>query len=127
MILVPLIDLKFLTPRARLRNGGGDYSVHAVVGLDAEGRMYLLDLWRQRAAADEWVEAFCDLVLAWKPIGWAEEQCQIRSGVGPFLEKRMRERRAFVARAVDPRPHGAGGISCAGRQRHGSPIFAPSC
>jgi hypothetical protein len=42
--------------------GGGDYTVHAVVGLDAEGRMYLLDLWRRRAAADEWVEAFCDLV-----------------------------------------------------------------
>jgi predicted phage terminase large subunit-like protein len=77
---------------------GGDYTVHAVVGLDAEGRMYLLDLWRRRAAADEWVETFCDLVLAWKPIGWAEEQGQIRSGVGPFLEKRMRERRAFVAR-----------------------------
>ena len=33
--------------------GGGDYTVHAVVGLDAEGRMYLLDLWRRRAAADE--------------------------------------------------------------------------
>jgi predicted phage terminase large subunit-like protein len=77
---------------------GGDYTVHVVVGLDAEGRMYLLDLWRKRAAADEWVEAFCDLVLQWKPIGWAEEQGQIRSGVGPFLDKRMRERGAFVAR-----------------------------
>jgi hypothetical protein len=33
--------------------GGGDTTVHAVVGLDAEGRMYLLDLWRRRAAADE--------------------------------------------------------------------------
>ena len=60
--------------------------------------MYLLDLWRRRAAADEWVEAFCDLVLTWRPIGWAEEQGQIRSGVGPFLARRMRERGAFVAR-----------------------------
>jgi predicted phage terminase large subunit-like protein len=77
---------------------GGDYTVHAVVGLDAEGRMYLLDLWRKRSASNEWVEAFCDLVLAWKPIGWAEEGGQIKSGVGPFLERRMRERRAFVAR-----------------------------
>jgi hypothetical protein len=39
------------------------------VGLDAEARMYLLDLWRRRAATDQWVEAFCDLVLAFKPIG----------------------------------------------------------
>ena len=77
---------------------GGDYTVHVVVGLDAEGRMYLLDLWRRQAAADEWVEAFCDLVLRWKPIGWAEEQGQIRSGVGPFLDRRIRERGAFVAR-----------------------------
>jgi predicted phage terminase large subunit-like protein len=77
---------------------GGDYTVHAVVGLDAEGRMYLLDLWRKRAASDQWVEAFCDLVLAWKPLGWAEEQGQIKSGVGPFLDRRMRERRAYVAR-----------------------------
>jgi hypothetical protein len=28
--------------------------VHAVVGLDAEGRMYLPDLWRTQAAADAW-------------------------------------------------------------------------
>jgi hypothetical protein len=27
---------------------GGDYTVHAVVGLDSEGRMYLLDLWRKQ-------------------------------------------------------------------------------
>jgi predicted phage terminase large subunit-like protein len=77
---------------------GGDYTVHAVVGLDSEGRMYLLDLWRRRAASDQWVEAFCDLALEWKPIGWAEEAGQIKSGVGPFLDKRMRERKAYVAR-----------------------------
>jgi hypothetical protein len=40
--------------------------------------MYLVDLWRKQAAADEWIEAFCDLVLKWKPIGWAEEQGQIK-------------------------------------------------
>jgi len=30
--------------------------------------------WRKRAAADEWLEVFCDLVPAWRPIGWAEEK-----------------------------------------------------
>jgi predicted phage terminase large subunit-like protein len=81
---------------------GGDYTVHAVVGLDPEGRMYLLDLWRKQAAADDWIESFCDLVLRWKPIGWAEEQGQIRSGVGPFLDRRQRERRAYVSRDQFP-------------------------
>lgn len=81
---------------------GGDYTVHAVVGLDPEGRMYLLDLWRQQASADKWIEAFCDLVLAWKPMAWAEEQGQIRSGVGPFIDRRQRERKAYVAREQFP-------------------------
>jgi len=81
---------------------GGDFTVHAVVGLDSEGRMYLLDLWRKQAASDVWVEAFCDLVKEWKPIGWAEEQGQIRSGIGPFLDRRQRERKAYVVREQFP-------------------------
>ena len=81
---------------------GGDYTVHVVVGLDPDGRMYLLDLWRAQASSDVWVEAFCDLVKKWKPIGWAEETGQIKSGVGPFLLRRMVERQAFVAREMFP-------------------------
>ncbi len=77
---------------------GGDYTVHVVLGIDPQGRPYLLDLWRQRAASDVWVEAFCDLVDKWKPIGWAEETGQIKAGVGPFISKRMRERRVNVYR-----------------------------
>lgn len=81
---------------------GGDFTVHVVVGIDAEGRLWLLDLWRSQSSSDEWVEAFCDLVKKWKPIGWAEETGQIKAGVGPFLTKRMRERKAFVAREQFP-------------------------
>lgn len=81
---------------------GGDYTVHVVVGLDPEGRMYLLDLWRKQTASDVWIEALCDLVLEWKPIGWSEEQGQIKAGVGPFLERRLRERKAWVAREQFP-------------------------
>jgi predicted phage terminase large subunit-like protein len=64
--------------------------------------MYLLDLWRDQTASDEWIEAFCDLVKEWKPIGWAEEQGQIRSGIGPYLDRRQRERKAYVARDAFP-------------------------
>lgn len=81
---------------------GGDYTVHVVVGVDPDGKLHLLDVWRQQAASDDWVEAFCDLVLKWKPIGWAEEQGQIKSGVGPFLDKRIRERKAYVVRDQFP-------------------------
>jgi hypothetical protein len=44
--------------------------------------MYLLDLWRKQAASDEWIEAFCDLVKQWKPMGWAEEQGRSRPASG---------------------------------------------
>jgi predicted phage terminase large subunit-like protein len=77
---------------------GGDFTVHIVVALDPQGRLYVVDLWRQQADSSKWVEAFCDLVCAWKPQGWAEEVGQIRSGVGPWLTRRQRERQAHVAR-----------------------------
>ena len=81
---------------------GGDFTVHVVVGMDPSGRLWLLDLWRRQVAADGWIEALCDLVRQWRPIGWAEETGQIRAGVGPFLERRMRERQAYVARQAFP-------------------------
>ena len=81
---------------------GGDFTVHAVVGVASDGRLYLLDLWRQQAASDVWVDAFCALVRKWKPIGWAEETGQIKSGVGPFLVKRMLETDSLVFREQFP-------------------------
>ncbi len=64
--------------------------------------MYVLDLWRKQASSDAWIEAFCDLVSLWKPMMWAEEQGQIKAGVGPFLDRRQRERQAYVFRRVFP-------------------------
>jgi predicted phage terminase large subunit-like protein len=58
--------------------------------------MYLLDVWRRQATSDQWVEGFCDLVQKYRPLEWAVEPGQIKSGVGPFLEKRMRQRRLYV-------------------------------
>lgn len=81
---------------------GGDYTVHVVVGLDPADRLWLLDLWRGQTSSEVWVETFCDLVLQHKPMGWAEESGQIKSGVGPFLTRRMRERKAYVARQDFP-------------------------
>jgi predicted phage terminase large subunit-like protein len=81
---------------------GGDFTVHAVIGISHDGRTYLLDLWRQQASSDAWVDAFCALVRKWKPIGWAEEHGQIKSGVGPFLVKRMLETGSYTVRESFP-------------------------
>lgn len=77
---------------------GGDYTAHVIVGVDNEGRLWLLDMWRGQSSSDVWVDSFCNLVRKWKPIGWAEETGQIKSGVGPFLVKRMMETGSYVAR-----------------------------
>lgn len=83
-------------------SAGGDFTVHVIVGIDGDGRVYLLDLWRGQTSSDKWVDAFCDLVLKWAPIGWAEETGQIKSGVGPFLVRRQLETGAYVGREAFP-------------------------
>jgi predicted phage terminase large subunit-like protein len=76
--------------------------VHVVIGVDPENRMYLLDLWRGQTSSDVWIEAWCDLVTKWRPSFWAEEQGQIISGVGPFLQRRAIERHAYTRREQFP-------------------------
>jgi predicted phage terminase large subunit-like protein len=81
---------------------GGDYTVHVIFGVDHLNNLYLLDIWRGQTTSDIWVEALCDLVEEYKPLGWAEETGQIKSGVGPFLEQQMRARRVYVNRYQFP-------------------------
>jgi hypothetical protein len=38
-------------------SNGGDYTVHAVVGIDREKRPWLLDFWRAQSSSDVWVES----------------------------------------------------------------------
>jgi predicted phage terminase large subunit-like protein len=77
-------------------SNGGDYTCHVVIGIDPEDRLWLLDLWRGQTSSDVWVETLCDMIKQWKPSGWARELGQIKSGVGPFLEKRARERKTYT-------------------------------
>lgn len=77
---------------------GGDYTVHGVIGVDPDDNIYILDWWREQSSSDVWVEAALDLMEWWKPLMWAEEQGQIIRGVGPFLDRRQRERRIYTYR-----------------------------
>src|SRR6516165_9597165 len=97
--IVPTLDIP-LPSRLRLYGASdfavsskesADYTVHVVLGLDSQLRLYLVDMWRRKASSAEWVEAFCDMVQRWRPALWALEKGQITSGVGPFLRTRMRE------------------------------------
>jgi predicted phage terminase large subunit-like protein len=70
-----------------------DFTVHLVVGCDPKGKLWLLDCWRGRTSPDVWIERMLDLAVMWKPICWATEKGQIANSVGPFLNRRMRERK----------------------------------
>lgn len=83
-------------------DGGGDYTVHVVCGVDSEDTIYVLDVWREQAASDVWVEQVCDMMSKWKPLMWAEETGQINKSIGPYLVKRMKERRVYCRREQFP-------------------------
>ena len=77
---------------------GGDYTVHGVFGIDTQDNIYVLDWWRKQTASDKWVEVLLDLMKKHKPMAWAEEKDQITKSIGPFINKRMRERRIHCLR-----------------------------
>ena len=77
---------------------GGDFTVHGVGGVDADDYLYILDWWRRQTASDAWVETLLDLMQRWHPLKWAEEKGQIEKSVGPFIDKRMSERRVYCHR-----------------------------
>jgi len=77
---------------------GGDYTVHLVAGIDPDDNLYVIDIWRGQTESHHWIEAFIDLVAKYKPLTWAEEQGQIVKSLGPFIDKRMRERKTYAHR-----------------------------
>jgi predicted phage terminase large subunit-like protein len=77
---------------------GGDFTVHVVCAIDPQRRLWVVDLWRKQAAADEWIGEWVRLVKQWKPLQWGEEAGQINSAVGPFLTRQQMQAGAMTAR-----------------------------
>lgn len=76
-------------------DGGGDYTVHRVWGVDPSGDIYRLGGWRGQTSADEWIERKLDLINEWRPFAWFGEAGVIQKAVEPMLTRRMRERNVF--------------------------------
>jgi predicted phage terminase large subunit-like protein len=77
------------------KEGKGDYTVHGVIGVDPNDDIYVLDWWRAQTTSDVWIETFLDLMKQHEPIAWAVEKGQILAALGPFIDKRQRERRVY--------------------------------
>ena len=69
-----------------------DYSVGIVMGVDEYDRLFLMDVVRGRFDGFELVERILDLYELWKPSIVGIEKGHIEMALGPFLEKRIRER-----------------------------------
>lgn len=75
--------------------GEPDFTEHGIVGVDAEGNIFVLDWWSGQTTADVWGEAQLDLAKKWKPLVWFGESGVIRRATEPFLKRRMRERKIY--------------------------------
>lgn len=73
-------------------DGGGDFTVHRVWGIDSDGDIYRVAGWRGQTASDEWIERKLDLVSEYRPLAWFGEGGVIQKAVEPMLRRRMRER-----------------------------------
>lgn len=76
-------------------DGGGDYTVHRIWGIDSEGDVYRVDGWRGQTTSDEWIESKLDLVKQYKPLCWFGEGGVIQKAIEPMLKRRMRERSVY--------------------------------
>ncbi len=76
-------------------DGGGDFTVHRVWGVDAAGALYRVDGWRGQSTSDVWIERKLDLIEKHKPLAWFGEGGVIQKAIEPLLMRRMRERKAW--------------------------------
>lgn len=79
------------------KNDRNDYSVGVVVGINENDDMFVMDVVRGRFDGFELVERILDLYEQWKPSIIGIEKGHIEMALGPFLEKRVRERGLFEA------------------------------
>lgn len=98
---LPIVH-KYGTSDYATKDGEGDYTVHHIWGVDAQGDLYLVDRWRGQTTSDVWIERHCDLVDIHKPLAWFGEAGPIYRAIEPALQRRMRER--GVAVRMEPLP-----------------------
>jgi predicted phage terminase large subunit-like protein len=72
-----------------------DYTVGIVVGVDIHDDIDVVDLIRGRWDSNDLVEQILDLYVKWKPSIVGLERGVIEMSIGPFLDKRIAERKLW--------------------------------
>lgn len=74
-----------------------DYSVFAVGGMDEDGRLYCINVIRDRLDALQIVDTIMMLQKIYKPVFLGIEQGTIEKAIGPYLNEEMLKRNEFVS------------------------------
>jgi predicted phage terminase large subunit-like protein len=81
----------YMTSDYAVTEGDGDYTEHAIWGIDGTGRIFQLDWWHGQTASDEWIEQKLHMIRKWKPICAFGEAGVIQKAIEPMLKRRMTE------------------------------------
>ncbi|HEX04912.1 MAG TPA: hypothetical protein ENH10_07120 [Bacteroidetes bacterium] len=82
-----------------------DWTVGVTVGIDEDDKMYVLDMVRGRWDSMEIIENMLNSYEKWRPLLVGIEEGHIRMAIGPFLEKRIKERK-LTGMAIQKLPPG---------------------
>lgn len=74
-----------------------NFTVLLIVGVDEDDNIWLVDCWWRRAKTDAVVEQMVSFMEQYPIQMWWAERGHISKSIGPFLRKRMRERKAYCA------------------------------
>lgn len=110
--LVPYTSMREMPPKETMRfyaasdhavtlDQKGDKTCLMVVGVDPQDHLWIMpDVVWTRLDSNSAVEVMCTLMAQHKPAFWWAEAGAITKSLGPFLRKRMLEKRVFCA--IDP-------------------------
>ena len=104
-----------------------DWTEHAVIGVNPNSEIFMLDWRSMRVAPDKWIESQLALQREHKPLMWFGEGGVIRRSVEPLMKRMMREDDNYqVMRWINPiGDKAARGRSIQGRMSQGM-VFWPS-
>lgn len=80
-----------------VKEKAGDYTVHAIIGVDHMLNYYLLDMWRGRTNSSAWIDAQLLLMRRYRPLVWFGEKGVIQHAVEPFLMQRLQATQTFTS------------------------------
>lgn len=108
-------------------DGGGDWTVHRIWGVDPKGVIHRIDGWRGQTTSDVWIEEKINLIAKHRPMAWFGEAGVIQKAIEPMLKRRMLERRTFCRMewipSIQDKPTRARGFQ--GRAAMGQVRFEP--